>query len=192
REKPRGIHRRHGYQNQDGAGLTQGNQGNTIDRQKGPDWRPRLSALCADMFSIRVPQRSEFLVASNHLRDDYQNGNLLREDPNPSREDYDEKREMEPRPEPTKEATPPLRLRSPGVCRQQKRVVWFEESPNKEGSKAGRNAEGSRPSEIKARENGNRGMNLPLTLGSSLSKKQKRSTPAILFDLCIWRPSTFN
>nr|GFC71453.1 reverse transcriptase domain-containing protein [Tanacetum cinerariifolium] len=29
------IHRRHGYQNQDGAGLTQGNRGNTIDRQKG-------------------------------------------------------------------------------------------------------------------------------------------------------------
>nr|GEV95470.1 reverse transcriptase domain-containing protein [Tanacetum cinerariifolium] len=88
--------------------------------------------------------------------------------------DYDEKREMEPRPEPTKESTPPLQLRSPGVCRQQKRVVGFEESPNKEGSKAGRNAESSRPSEIEARENGNRGMNLPPTLGSSLSKKQKR------------------
>ncbi|GJY79606.1 hypothetical protein Tco_0485407, partial [Tanacetum coccineum] len=83
-------------------------------------------------------------------------------------EDYDEEREMEPRPEPTREATPPIRLRSPGVRRQQERVVWFKEAPNREG----RNAEGSRPSEIEARENRNRGMNLPPLLASHLGSDE--------------------
>nr|GEW13809.1 reverse transcriptase domain-containing protein [Tanacetum cinerariifolium] len=91
---------------------------------------------------------------------------------NAASDDYDEEREMEPRPEPTMKATPPLRLRSPGVRRQQERVVGFEECPNREGSKAGRNAEGSRPSEIKAKENGNSGMNLPLLLTAHLGRNE--------------------
>ncbi|GKB44377.1 reverse transcriptase domain-containing protein [Tanacetum coccineum] len=91
-------------------------------------------------------------------------------------EDYDEKREMEPRPEPTREATPPLRLRSPGVRRQRERVVGFEEVPNREGSRAGRNAKGSSPSEIEARENGNREMNFPLLLTAHLGRN-KRGQP---------------
>ncbi|GKG15588.1 hypothetical protein Tco_0357911, partial [Tanacetum coccineum] len=41
-------------------------------------------------------------------------------------EDYDEEREMEPRPEPRRETTPTLRLMSHGVCRQQERVVAFK------------------------------------------------------------------
>nr|GEX61086.1 reverse transcriptase domain-containing protein [Tanacetum cinerariifolium] len=56
-------------------------------------------------------------------------------------EDYDEVREMEPRPGPTRETTPPLRPRSLGVRRQRERGVGFEEAPNREGSEAGRNAE---------------------------------------------------
>ncbi|GJX47847.1 hypothetical protein Tco_0273037 [Tanacetum coccineum] len=55
-------------------------------------------------------------------------------------EDYDEERKMEPRPEPNREATPTLRLRSLVVRRQQERVVGFEESPNRVGSRGGRNA----------------------------------------------------
>ncbi|GJW52094.1 hypothetical protein Tco_0093445 [Tanacetum coccineum] len=90
-------------------------------------------------------------------------------------EDYDEEREMEPRPGPTREATPPPRLRSPGVRRQQERVVGFEDAPNREGSRAGRNAEGSRPSEIEARENENRGMNLPPLLAAHLRIKAVNS-----------------
>nr|GEV70956.1 hypothetical protein [Tanacetum cinerariifolium] len=70
-------------------------------------------------------------------------------------EDYDEEREMEPRHEPTRDTTPPLQPRSPRVCRQRERVVGFKEAPNMEGSKAGRNTEGSRTSEIKTKENGN-------------------------------------
>nr|GEU75396.1 putative reverse transcriptase domain, ribonuclease H-like domain protein [Tanacetum cinerariifolium] len=57
-------------------------------------------------------------------------------------EDYDEEREMEPRPKPNREATPTLRPRSPMVCRQRERIMGFEEAPNREGSRRGRNAEG--------------------------------------------------
>ncbi|GKC77694.1 hypothetical protein Tco_1128468, partial [Tanacetum coccineum] len=70
------------------------------------------------------------------------------------------------------EATPSLRPRSPEVRRQRKRVVGFEEAPNREGSRAGRNAEGSRPLEIEARENGNMGMNLPSLLAAHLGRKK--------------------
>nr|GEZ92592.1 hypothetical protein [Tanacetum cinerariifolium] len=57
-------------------------------------------------------------------------------------EDYDEEREMEPRPEPHRKATPTLRPRSPVVRRQRERVVGFKEAPNRQGSSRGRNAEG--------------------------------------------------
>ncbi|GKE60130.1 hypothetical protein Tco_1510497, partial [Tanacetum coccineum] len=91
-------------------------------------------------------------------------------------EDYDEEREMELRPEPTMEATPPLRQRSPGVRRQRERVVGFKEAPNREGSREGRNVEGSRPLEIEEKENGNRGMNLPSLLAAHLGMKPLQSS----------------
>nr|GEW47232.1 transposon Ty3-G Gag-Pol polyprotein [Tanacetum cinerariifolium] len=59
---------------------------------------------------------------------------------------------MEPRPEPRREATPTLRLRSPRVRRQRERVVRFKDAPNREGNRRGRNAEGIRPLEIEAME----------------------------------------
>nr|GEX79835.1 hypothetical protein [Tanacetum cinerariifolium] len=65
-------------------------------------------------------------------------------------EDYDEEREMEPRPEPNWEATLTFWPRSPVVRRQRERVVGFNKAPNMEGSRRGRNAEGIRSSEIKA------------------------------------------
>ncbi|GJR25032.1 hypothetical protein Tco_0973559 [Tanacetum coccineum] len=55
-------------------------------------------------------------------------------------EDYDEEREMEPRPEPRREATLTLWLRSPGIRRQRERVVGFEDAPNGEGNRRGRDA----------------------------------------------------
>nr|GFD49013.1 hypothetical protein [Tanacetum cinerariifolium] len=64
----------------------------------------------------------------------------------------------------------PLQPRSPGVCRQQERVVCFEEAPNKEWSRIGRNAKGSRPSEIDSSKNENRGMNLPPLLAAHLGR----------------------
>ncbi|GJX88475.1 hypothetical protein Tco_0340489 [Tanacetum coccineum] len=66
-------------------------------------------------------------------------------------EDYDEEQEMEPRPEPNKKSTSTLRLRSTVVRRQRERVVGFEEVPNREGSRRGRNAEGIRPLDIETR-----------------------------------------
>ncbi|GJT60401.1 hypothetical protein Tco_1003934 [Tanacetum coccineum] len=87
-------------------------------------------------------------------------------------EDYDEEREMEPRPEPNREATPPLWLRSLVVRRQRERIVGFEESSNREGSRGERNAEGSRPSEIETRENENRGVNLPPLLAAHLGRNE--------------------
>ncbi|GJX08003.1 putative reverse transcriptase domain-containing protein [Tanacetum coccineum] len=72
--------------------------------------------------------------------------------PTPSREDYDEEREIEPRPEPFRKATSTLWLRSPGIYKQQERVVGFENAPNEEGNRRRRNAEGIRSSKIEARE----------------------------------------
>ncbi|GJT40622.1 hypothetical protein Tco_0940487 [Tanacetum coccineum] len=67
-------------------------------------------------------------------------------------EDYDEEREMEPRPEPNREATPTLQPRSLVVRRQHERVVRFEEAPN--------------------REDENRGVNLPPLLAAHLGMNE--------------------
>ncbi|GKC44837.1 hypothetical protein Tco_1062559, partial [Tanacetum coccineum] len=56
--------------------------------------------------------------------------------------EYDEEREMEPRPGQNRETTPPLRMRSPRVRRQRKRVVGFKEAPNREGGRIERNVKG--------------------------------------------------
>ncbi|GKB50132.1 hypothetical protein Tco_0900885 [Tanacetum coccineum] len=84
-------------------------------------------------------------------------------------EDYDEEREMEPRPEPNKEATLTLRPRSPVVRRQQERVVGFEETPDMERSRRGRNVEGVRPTKIEAE---NRRVNLPPLLAAHLGRNE--------------------
>ncbi|GKG41984.1 hypothetical protein Tco_0473735, partial [Tanacetum coccineum] len=83
---------------------------------------------------------------------------------------------MEPRPEPRKEATPTLQLRSPGVRRQRERVMGFEDAPNREGNMRGRNAESIRPSEIKARVGENKEANLPPPLAAHLGRN-KNSQP---------------
>ncbi|GJU26261.1 reverse transcriptase domain-containing protein [Tanacetum coccineum] len=86
--------------------------------------------------------------------------------------DYDEEREMEPRPERTREVTPPLHTRSPRVLRQREKVVGFEEAPNREGSRTRKNTEGNRPSEAGAEENGRREMNLPPLLAAHLGRNE--------------------
>nr|GEX13972.1 hypothetical protein [Tanacetum cinerariifolium] len=96
---------------------------------------------------------------------------------------------MEPRPEPNREATPTLWPRSPVVRRQRERVVGFKEATNREESGRGRNVEGIRPSEIQAREDENRGVNLPPLFAAHLGRN-KSGTPMILFDLHTWRPPT--
>ncbi|GJW91109.1 hypothetical protein Tco_0168662 [Tanacetum coccineum] len=87
-------------------------------------------------------------------------------------EDYDEEREMKPRPERTREVTPPLCTRSPRVRRQRERVVGFEEALNKEGSRTRRNTEGNRPSKAEAEEIGRWEMILPSLLASHLGRNE--------------------
>ncbi|GJY18414.1 hypothetical protein Tco_0389905 [Tanacetum coccineum] len=50
--------------------------------------------------------------------------------------EYEEEIEMELRPAGVRETTPILRTRSPRTRRQRRRVVEFEESPNRDGSRA--------------------------------------------------------
>ncbi|GJW70691.1 hypothetical protein Tco_0127608 [Tanacetum coccineum] len=87
-------------------------------------------------------------------------------------EDYDEEREMEPRLEPCRKATLTLRRRSPRVRRQRERVVGFEDAPNREGNRRGRNAEGHQPST-------NMGGNLPPN-GTLLSQHAQPFIPSSL------------
>nr|GEU47802.1 hypothetical protein [Tanacetum cinerariifolium] len=86
--------------------------------------------------------------------------------------DYGEECEMEPRPERTREVTPPLRTRSPRVRRQCERVVGFEEVLNIEGSRTHRNTEGNRTSKARAEENGRREMNLPPLVAAHLGRNK--------------------
>nr|GEU91749.1 hypothetical protein [Tanacetum cinerariifolium] len=102
------------------------------------------------------------------IRNRYHDVTLPKSDSSGS-EDCDEKREMEPRHEPNREATPTLPPRSPVVHRQRERIVGFEEVPNKEGSMRGRNAEGIRPSEIEAE---NKGVNLAPLLAAHLRRNE--------------------
>ncbi|GJW59850.1 hypothetical protein Tco_0109185, partial [Tanacetum coccineum] len=79
---------------------------------------------------------------------------------------------MEPRPERTRELTPPLCKRSPRVRRQREKVVGFEEAPNRERSRIRRNIEGNGPSKARAEENGRRKINLSLLLASHLGRNE--------------------
>nr|GEU62686.1 hypothetical protein [Tanacetum cinerariifolium] len=67
-------------------------------------------------------------------------------------EDYDKEREIEPRPKPTRAATPPLRVESPRICRRGERTVGFEGAQSRGESRVERNTEGRRPSEEAPRE----------------------------------------
>nr|GEX81446.1 reverse transcriptase domain-containing protein [Tanacetum cinerariifolium] len=52
---------------------------------------------------------------------------------------------MKPKPEQTREVTPPLQTRSPRARRQHERIVGFKEASNRERSRIGRNIEVSEP-----------------------------------------------
>nr|GEW67469.1 hypothetical protein [Tanacetum cinerariifolium] len=81
---------------------------------------------------------------------------------------------MEPRPEPARAVTPPLRAASPRVHRKRKEVVEFEETQNKEESRVERNSEGGRPSEIAPRGNEGQNENLPLLLSTHIGRSENR------------------
>ncbi|GJW53457.1 hypothetical protein Tco_0097542 [Tanacetum coccineum] len=67
--------------------------------------------------------------------------NVLRTELEYFSEDYDEEREMEPRPEPTRAATPPLRVGSPRPRRGGERTMGFEGNQSRWESRVERNIE---------------------------------------------------
>ncbi|GJR90299.1 hypothetical protein Tco_0214310 [Tanacetum coccineum] len=88
------------------------------------------------------------------------------------REDYDKEREMEPRPEPARAVTPPLRAASPRVRRRRERVVWFEETQNRGEIRVEKSNKGRRPSEEASRGNGIQNVNLPPLLAAHLRRRE--------------------
>nr|GEV53999.1 hypothetical protein [Tanacetum cinerariifolium] len=92
---------------------------------------------------------------------------------------------MKPKPEQTREVTPPLHTRSPRARRQHESIVGFKEASNRERSRIGRNIEGNGPSKARAWENERRETNLPPTLGIPLEKERRYPTFAILLDLSV-------
>ncbi|GJT25448.1 reverse transcriptase domain-containing protein [Tanacetum coccineum] len=88
-------------------------------------------------------------------------------------EDYDEEREMEPRPEPTRAATPPLRVASPKICRWGGgRIVGFKGAQSRRENRVKRNTEGGRPLEEAPRGNGGQSVNLPPLLVAHLGRSE--------------------
>ncbi|GJU01549.1 hypothetical protein Tco_1111887 [Tanacetum coccineum] len=87
-------------------------------------------------------------------------------------EDYDEEREMEPRPEPARTVSPPLRAASLRVRRRKERVVEFEETQNIGESRVEGSSEGGRPSEEASRGNGSQNVNLPPLLAAHIGRSE--------------------
>ncbi|GKF49532.1 hypothetical protein Tco_0142783 [Tanacetum coccineum] len=130
------------------------------------------------MFSATTPQNTPFAYHASILTNlnpmispAFTRNEDLRTELEYFSEDYDEEREMEPRPEPRREATPTLRLRSPEILKQRKRVVRFEDATNREGNRRARNAEGIRSSKVEAREVATNGVSNDRRDGFKRSKK---------------------
>nr|GEU67235.1 hypothetical protein [Tanacetum cinerariifolium] len=87
-------------------------------------------------------------------------------------EDYDEEREMEPRLEPARAVTPPLRAASPKVRKRREKVVGFEEIQNRGERRVERNSEGGRPSEKAPRGNGSQNVNLLPLLAAHIGRSE--------------------
>ncbi|GJX95219.1 reverse transcriptase domain-containing protein [Tanacetum coccineum] len=84
---------------------------------------------------------------------------------------------MEPRPEPTRAATPPLRVASSRIRRRGERKVGFEGAQSRGESRVERNTEGGRPLEETPRGNGGQSVNLTLLLAAHLALKLPRTNP---------------
>nr|GEX21591.1 reverse transcriptase domain-containing protein [Tanacetum cinerariifolium] len=85
-------------------------------------------------------------------------------------EDYNKEREIEPRLEPTRAATLPLRVASPKICRWGERTVGFEGAKSRGESRVGRNTKGGRPLEEVPKRNEGQCMNLPPVLAAHLKR----------------------
>ncbi|GJT36281.1 reverse transcriptase domain-containing protein [Tanacetum coccineum] len=88
--------------------------------------------------------------------------------------DYNEEREMEPRPKPTRAATPPLRIASPRIRKHGERTVGFEGAQSRGESRVERNTKGGRPSEEAPRVDGGQSVNLPPLLAAHLGRGENQ------------------
>nr|GEW54819.1 reverse transcriptase domain-containing protein [Tanacetum cinerariifolium] len=79
---------------------------------------------------------------------------------------------MEPRPEPARAVTPPLRAASPSVRRRRERLVGFKETQNRGESRVERNSKGRRPSKEASRWNGCQNVNLPPLLAAHIGRSK--------------------
>ncbi|GKC19198.1 hypothetical protein Tco_1021348, partial [Tanacetum coccineum] len=87
-------------------------------------------------------------------------------------EEYDEEREMEPRPTRMMEATPILQTGSPRARRHRGRVVEFKEAPNRDKSRVERESDGRRPSERRVEDDRSHEGNLPQLLAAHLGRNK--------------------
>ncbi|GKG30329.1 hypothetical protein Tco_0420227, partial [Tanacetum coccineum] len=88
------------------------------------------------------------------------------------KKDYDEEREMKPRHEPTRAASPPLQVASPGIGRWGERTVGFEGAQSRGESRVKKNTKGGRPLEEVPRGNGGQNVNLPPLLIAHLGRDE--------------------
>ncbi|GKD63079.1 reverse transcriptase domain-containing protein [Tanacetum coccineum] len=91
-------------------------------------------------------------------------------------EEYDEEREMEPRPTRVREAIPILQAAPSRIQRQKERVDAIEDAPNREGSRVERNDERGRYLGQRTEDNGSQGMNLPPLLAAHLGRNENGET----------------
>ncbi|GJT77647.1 reverse transcriptase domain-containing protein [Tanacetum coccineum] len=148
----------------------------TLTPLPGPN-ASELPPITASTFTARTPENVSFTnraSTSNNPKANYEVlESILRERKRQRRnedlhteleyisEEYDEEREMEPRPTRAREAIPMSQAASSRVRRQRGRVVEIEDAPDREGSRVKRNDEEGRPLGQRAKDNGSQGMNLP-------------------------------
>ncbi|GJZ61858.1 hypothetical protein Tco_0617995 [Tanacetum coccineum] len=90
---------------------------------------------------------------------------------------------VEPRPKPTRAATPLLQVASPRICRRGERTVGFKGAQSKGESRVDRNTKEGRPSEEAPRGNRSQSMSLP-HYSSHLGKRLRKDTlKFVLFNI---------
>ncbi|GJT17844.1 hypothetical protein Tco_0876550 [Tanacetum coccineum] len=86
--------------------------------------------------------------------------------------EYDEERELEPRPIRNRETTSVLHTRSLRAQRQRERMVDFKDVPNRDGGRVERYSECGRPSGLGIDNDRSQGINLPLLLTAHLGRSE--------------------
>ncbi|GKC56920.1 hypothetical protein Tco_1084518 [Tanacetum coccineum] len=123
------------------------------------------------MFAATTPENTPMAYrASTSVNPNPLCNNDLRAELEYFSEDYNEEREMEPRPEPTRFATPPIQIASPRIHRRGGRTVGFKRAHSRGESMVKRNTKGGRPLKEAPKGNGGQSVNLPPLLAAYLGR----------------------